>query len=429
MLASLLRSLPRLGRAWKPLNFCNPNFVRIPISRRIEEETMPDYVASRYYPARIGEIFKDRYQIVGKLGFGASSTVWLARDMNCRRYVTLKIFIKSASMGQQLDDELQMYKRMERGSKNHPGRSAVRSLLDSFDVDGPEDKHRCLVHPPLWDSVLTFLHRNPEQRLPAPVLAFVLKRLFLALDYLHTECQIIHSDIKADNIMFGIADDSVFSEYEEDELLTPCPRKELDGRTIYVSRELRMPRNWGAPVLCDFGSAIPGGVEHTEDIQPNIYRAPEVILEVPWTYSVDIWNVGCMIWNIFEGESLFTGYDPEFQTYRSRAHLAEITRLLGPPPPNLLARGKLGHKFFSDEGKPMPPFLHYPLIMSDFTDGFCAKVLLEDRIPLEKRETTLQGQDKANFLRLMRKMLQWEPANRSSARELQEDVWICKTLE
>ncbi|KAJ5554918.1 kinase-like protein [Penicillium sp. DV-2018c] len=411
MLASLLRFLPPLGRAWKPLNFSNPNFFRIPLSQKIEEETMPDYVASRYYPARIGEIFKDRYQIVGKLGFGASSTVWLARDMNYRRYVTLKIFIKSVSMGQQLDDELQMYKRMERGSKNHPGRSAVRSLLDSFDVNGPEDKHRCLVHPPLWDSVLTFLHRNPEQRLPAPVLAFVLKRLFLALDYLHTECQIIHTDIKADNIMFGIADDSVFSEFEENELQSPCPRKELDGRTIYVSRELRMPRNWGAPVLCDFGSAIPGGEEHTEDIQPNIYRAPEVILEVPWTYSVDIWNVGCMIWNIFEGESLFTGYDSESQSYRSRAHLAEIIKLLGPPPPNLLARGKLSHKFFSDE------------------DDFCAKVLSEGRIPLERRETTLQGQDRANFLRLMQKMLQWEPANRSSARELQEDEWISKTLE
>lgn len=104
-------------------------------------------------------------------------------------------------MGQQLDDELQMYKRMERGSKNHPGRSAVRSLLDSFDVNGPEDKHRCLVHPPLWDSVLTFLHRNPEQRLPAPVLAFVLKRLFLALDYLHTECQIIHTGIYSDSVL------------------------------------------------------------------------------------------------------------------------------------------------------------------------------------------------------------------------------------
>lgn len=57
------------------------------------------------------------------------------------------------------------------------------------------------------------------------------------------------------------------------------------------------------------------------------------------------------IWNIFEGESLFTGQDPEFQTYRSRAHLAEIIRLLGPPPPSLLAQGKLTRKFFSKEGK------------------------------------------------------------------------------
>jgi serine/threonine-protein kinase SRPK3 len=81
MLPSLLRALPRFGRKWKPLNFSNPNFVRIPISQKIEEETMPDYIASRYYPVKIGEIFKDQYQIIRKLGFGASSTVWLARDM------------------------------------------------------------------------------------------------------------------------------------------------------------------------------------------------------------------------------------------------------------------------------------------------------------------------------------------------------------
>ncbi|GIK01528.1 hypothetical protein Aspvir_005566 [Aspergillus viridinutans] len=377
MFPSLLRSLSRLGRTWKPREFSNPNFVRIPASQKIEEETIPDYVASRYYPARIGEIFKDRYQIVGKLGFGTSSTVWLARDMNRCRYVTLKVFIKSTSMGQQLDDELKMYQRMERAPKSHPGRKAIRSLLDSFDVDGPDDKHRCLVHPPLWESVLMFLHRNPVY-------------------------------IKADNIMLGIADDSVFSDFEERELQTPCPRKELDGRIIYVSRELRMPREWAAPVLCDFGSAMSSGIQHSEDIQPNIYRAPEVILEVPWTYSVDIWNVGCMIWDLFEGESLFTGHDPELQTYRSRAHLAEMIGLLGSPPLSLLAQGKLSSKFFSDEG------------------DFCAGIPLQDRIPLEERETTLEGQDKAIFLRFMRKMLQWEPGKRSSAKELEEDEWIRK---
>jgi serine/threonine-protein kinase SRPK3 len=81
MLPSFLRSLFQVGRAWKPLNFSNPNFKRISATQKIEEETLPGYVASRYYPTRIGEIFKQRYQVVGKLGFGASSTVWLARDM------------------------------------------------------------------------------------------------------------------------------------------------------------------------------------------------------------------------------------------------------------------------------------------------------------------------------------------------------------
>ncbi|GKZ32517.1 hypothetical protein AbraIFM66950_001986 [Aspergillus brasiliensis] len=322
--------------------------------------------------------------------------------MEYRRYVTLKAFIGSASMGQHLDDELSMYKRIERGSKYHPGRNAVRGLLDSFDIAGPEDRHRCLVHPPLWESVLTFLHRNPVRRLPVPVLAFVLKRLFLALDYLHTECRVIHTDIKADNIMLGIRDDSVFHDFAVNELNNPCPRKELDERTIYVSQELGIPREWGAPVLCDLGSAVPGDIEHLEDIQPDIYRAPEVILEAPWGYSVDIWN----IWNIFEGGSLFTGYDPEFQAYRSRAHLAEIIQLLGPPPPGLLSSGKLRYKFFSDDG------------------DFLAQSLLGDKSPLEDRETSLEGSDKIPFLRFMRKMLQWDPSKRSSAKELLEDEWI-----
>jgi hypothetical protein len=57
------------------------------------------------------------------------------------------------------------------------------------------------------------------------------------------------SDIKADNIMFAIEDGSVFTHFEEQELQEPCPRKELNGRTIYVSRELRKPKKFGGFVL------------------------------------------------------------------------------------------------------------------------------------------------------------------------------------
>lgn len=88
--------------------------------------------------------------------------------------------------------------------------------------------------------------------------------------------------------MFSVEDDSVFSDFEEQELVDPSPRKLADGRAIYLSRKLRMPNIWGAPVLCDFGSAVAGDIEHTEDVQPDIYRAPEVILEAPWSYEVDI---------------------------------------------------------------------------------------------------------------------------------------------
>jgi serine/threonine-protein kinase SRPK3 len=80
----------------------------------------------------------------------------------------------------------------------------------------------------------------------------------------------------------------------------PSLKKEVDGSVIYLSRRMGTPKAFGAPVLCDFGSAVPvdDGLEHREDIQPDVYRAPEVILGVPWTYSVDIWNVGCMVGDV-----------------------------------------------------------------------------------------------------------------------------------
>ncbi|KAF5604824.1 CMGC SRPK kinase [Fusarium pseudocircinatum] len=290
-----------------------------------------------------------------------------------------------------------MYKRISASSPNHPGRSAVRELLDSFDVAGPDGSHRCLVHPPLWESMWTFLSRNPVRRLPPVVLAVTLRRLFLALDYLHTECKVIHTDIKGDNIMFGIYDDSVFTAFEEEELSDPTPRKEVDGRTIYIFRELRKPKDYGAPVLCDFGSAVTGDVEHCEDIQPDIYRAPEVILEAPWSYK---------IWDIFEGRHMFTGHDPEFQKYRSRAHLAEIIALLGQPPSKVLEAGEASRKFFTDTGE------------------FCNEIELPQRTSLAQQEISLDGERKEMFLAMMNRMIQWDPAQRSSAKELAEDPWI-----
>lgn len=50
-------------------------------SKPIEEETLPDYDAEHFYPAHIGDTLNARYSVLGKLGYGVTSTVWLCRDL------------------------------------------------------------------------------------------------------------------------------------------------------------------------------------------------------------------------------------------------------------------------------------------------------------------------------------------------------------
>lgn len=82
-MASLLRRLAGLGRRppSPPRVFDNTNFEKISVDCRVEEEIFSDYLSARYYPVRIGEVFFSKYQVVGKLGYGAYSTVWLAREL------------------------------------------------------------------------------------------------------------------------------------------------------------------------------------------------------------------------------------------------------------------------------------------------------------------------------------------------------------
>lgn len=64
-----------------PRNFPASGFVEIDPTQNIEEEELPFYSAEKYYPARIGEVIASRYQVVSKLGYGTSSTIWLCRDL------------------------------------------------------------------------------------------------------------------------------------------------------------------------------------------------------------------------------------------------------------------------------------------------------------------------------------------------------------
>jgi serine/threonine-protein kinase SRPK3 len=103
------------------------------------------------------------------------------------------------------------------------------------------------------------------------------------------------SDLQAPNILMGIDDETVLSEFEEAEARDPSPYKVDRQRVIYTSRQFRVRGSTGRQILCDFGQARIGNKTFTEDIQPFLYRAPEVLLRKPWGKKVDIWYLGVLV--------------------------------------------------------------------------------------------------------------------------------------
>lgn len=106
------------------------------------------------------------------------------------------------------------------------------------------------------------------------------------------------TDIQPKNILLGVLDDSAFARFERDELDNPVPRKKLPSHTVYVSRP--MPLTKGAPLLCDLSEARLDDPQNVDRVMPDVYRAPEVVLGMPWSYPIDAWGFAMTVSIIFE---------------------------------------------------------------------------------------------------------------------------------
>lgn len=338
----------------EPLIFPETGFQVLADDQLVEEDYFEDdFQAGQFYPVKIGDVYHDKYQVLGKLGFGSTSTVWLAHNLLDHSYVALKVYTQRASGNQH---EFRNYEIIGKANPRHRGYKYVRTALDVFELDhalenGETVSHECLVQKPMWDTWDGMQRRHPTGRFNTYLLKAGLIQLFLALDYLHTECHIVHTDISAYNIMAELADKAVFEAFTRGEMESPSARKLIDGHhAVYKSRAFDLPKQFGDSALGDFGSAVNGDEPQTHDAQPDVYRSPEVMLETEWSYPVDIWNVGCMIWDLYLGRSLFHGKHPDGSGYITRSHLAEAIALLGPPPLELLNKGKRSSEYFTEDG-------------------------------------------------------------------------------
>ncbi|KAF3689483.1 SRSF protein kinase 1 [Channa argus] len=169
-----------------------------------QQENPADYSIGGYYPVEIGEIFVDRYQVIKKLGWGHFSTVWLCWDMVKRCFVALKVVKSAQTFTETALDEIKLLKCVRNSDPKDPTRERIVQLIDDFRISGVNGEHVCMVLEVLGPQLLRWIVKSNYAGLPLPCIKNILRQVLQGLDYLHTKCKIIHTDIKPENILLRV---------------------------------------------------------------------------------------------------------------------------------------------------------------------------------------------------------------------------------
>ncbi|KAI4123119.1 MAG: hypothetical protein LQ338_005432 [Usnochroma carphineum] len=229
------------------------------------------------------------------------------------------------------------------------------------------------------------------------------------------------ADISPQDILTEAEDDIIFRSVEERESQEPSVPTINDGALVYSSRDT-MEQVSGNPVLTDFGQMRLAEPINKAWWMPDIYRAPEVLLGLPWGFPVDVWSVGVMVsekkrtsdaeafahpdiqtLELLEGKNLFDPIDHVHDQYVLPLALAQYIGYLGLPPREMLMQSPLFSTNFDEQGN----WVSEPQI---------PKTSFEDFVT-----TISPGKEKDLFLKFIRKILIWDPEVRATSNELIED--------
>lgn len=200
------------------------------------------------------------------------------------------------------------------------GRRLCVQMLDWFDYHG----HICILFEMLGRSVFDFMKMNHYQPYPFQHVRAIGYQLTLAVNFLHKN-KITHTDLKPENILF--VNDAYDIEY-------PSNRLSSKVKQYLVVKDPTIR-------LIDFGSATFDDEHHSKVVSTRHYRAIEVILELGWSQPCDVWSIGCILFELYTGITMF-------QTHDNREHIAMMERILGTIPWRMATRSKT--KYFNRHG-------------------------------------------------------------------------------
>ncbi|XP_065652126.1 dual specificity protein kinase CLK2 isoform X2 [Hydra vulgaris] len=275
---------------------------------------------------RSGDWLQNRYEIWSLLGEGTFGKCLECYDRKHDKVIALKVIKNIEKYREAAKLELKVLEKLSK--KDPEGKHLCIKLLGAFDYHG----HVCLAFPKLGKSVFDFLKENLYQPYPMLHTQHIAYQLLSSVKFLHS-IKLTHTDLKPENMLF------VDSSYD-----THWNEKSRQEVRILHSSEMR---------LIDFGSATFDHEHHSTVVSTRHYRAPEVVLELGWSQPCDIWSCGCIIYEVYTGNTLF-------QTHDNREHLAMMERTLGKIPSHMIKKSKKTKYFrkgmldwdeYSSEGK------------------------------------------------------------------------------
>ncbi|KAK7346275.1 hypothetical protein VNO80_20790 [Phaseolus coccineus] len=402
-----------------------------------DDEGFDSYRKGGYHAVRVGDQFAGgRFIAQRKLGWGQFSTVWLAYDTSTSAYVALKIQKSAAQFVQAALHEIDVLASISNDVDVNS--KCVVQLIDHFKHAGPNGQHLCMVLEFLGDSLLRLIKYNRYKGLPLNKVREICHCILCGLDYLHREHGIIHTDLKPENVLListiDPAKDPVRSELSpilerpegninggvtsliEKKLKRRARRAvaKISGRNALGGNEdPKSGRNLdGIDVRCkvvDFGNACWADKQFAEEIQTRQYRAPEVILQAGYSFSVDMWSFACIAFELATGDMLFTpkvgqGFSED------EDHLALMMELLGKMPRKVATAGAKSKDFFDRHGdlKRIRRLKFWPL-----------SKLLVDRYKFSESDANA-------FSEFVLPLLDFTPEKRPTAQKCLEHPWLNK---
>ncbi|XP_028602713.2 homeodomain-interacting protein kinase 2 isoform X3 [Podarcis muralis] len=246
------------------------------------------------------------YEVLEFLGRGTFGQVVKCWKRGTNEIVAIKILKNHPSYARQGQIEVSILARLSTESADDY--NFVRAY-ECFQ----HKNHTCLVFEMLEQNLYDFLKQNKFSPLPLKYIRPILQQVATALMKLKS-LGLIHADLKPENIM----------------LVDP-------SRQPYRVK------------VIDFGSAshVSKAVCSTY-LQSRYYRAPEIILGLPFCEAIDMWSLGCVIAELFLGWPLYPGAS-EYDQIRY------ISQTQGLPAEYLLSAGTKTTRFFNrDTDSPYP---------------------------------------------------------------------------